>query len=154
MWIIGLKDNALKQIEALGVKPVDIEKQIQRFKDGFPYLNIVKAAVPQDGIIQIEEKNVSVFVNEYNSGIKKRNVSKFVPASGAATRMFKMPFEFMNWYDGSEASVSKFLEDKSFYSAYSFIANINHFAFVEDIKLSLRNYEENFDVLMQKKKYH
>lgn len=149
-----LSENDVKQLESIGVKTQDVEKQIQRFKDGFPYLNIVKPATIGDGIIHVEEKNISHFISAYASGSKNKIVSKFVPASGAATRMFKMPFEFMNWYDGSEDAVNKFLKDKSFYSPYAFVANINHFAFIEDIKLSLRNFDENFDVLLQKKKYH
>jgi len=149
-----LNDNDLKQIDAIGITADDVQKQIQRFKDGFAFLDITKPATLNDGVLRVDEKRVSYYTGKYNSGIKKRMVSKFVPASGAATRMFKMPFEFMNWYNGSEESVSKFLADKSFYSPYSFIANIHHFAFIEDIKLMLRNYEENFDVLLQKKKYH
>ena len=149
-----LSDRDLKQCDSFGINPTELNKQLDRFKNGFPTLKTIKPATINDGIILMDEKKASKCINIYNSGIKHLHISKFVPASGAATRMFKMPFEFMIWYDASEESYSKFLSDKSFYSPYFFIANIHHFAFIEDIKLMLRNYTETFDILLQSKKYH
>jgi len=147
-------EKDLKQFESIGITAEQVENQIERFKNGFPHLNIIKVATVGEGIKRIDEKKISKYECPYNHCLKHNVISKFVPASGAATRMFKMPFEFMNWYDGSEEAYAKFFSEKSFYSPYFFIANIHHFAFIEDIKLMLRNYEENFDVLLQKKKYH
>jgi len=149
-----LNDRDLKQIESIGTNQTVVNKQLERFKTGFPTLKIKKAATLGDGITSFDDKKIPKYISKYNSGLKDLHISKFVPASGAATRMFKMPFEFMNWYDGSDESYTKFLSDKSFYSPYFFIANIHHFAFIEDIKLMLRNYTETFDVLLQSKKYH
>jgi len=151
---MALNDRDLKQCESIGTNLNEVNKQLDRFKKGFPTLQTIKAAILNDGIIIVDEKKISKFINRYNSGVKDLHISKFVPASGAATRMFKMPFEFMEWYDGSNESYEKFLQDKSFYSPYSFIANIHHFAFIEDIKLMLRNYSDTFDILLQQKKYH
>ncbi len=151
---MALNEKDVAQIESIGSKRETVEKQLNRFKTGFSPLNIVKPAVIGDGILQIEEKKIAKWIAVYQSGIKKRHISKFVPASGAATRMFKMPYEFMNWYDASEEAYNRFYNDKSFYSPYFFIANIHHFAFIEDIKLMLRNYSDTFDVLLQSKRYH
>jgi hypothetical protein len=151
---MALSDRDLKLIELNGINQFEVNKQLERFKTGFPTPKTIKAATINDGILFIDEKKISKYISEYNSGIKNLHISKFVPASGAATRMFKMPFEFMAWYDGSEEAYAKFLQDKSFYSPYFFIANIHHFAFIEDIKLMLRNYTDTFDILLQSKKYH
>ena len=151
---MSLSAKDIKQLESLEIRELDVNKQLERFKSGFPTLQIVNPATPNDGIILIDEKQKQKLISIYHSGIKNIHVSKFVPASGAATRMFKMPFEFLNWYDGSDEAYNKFLSDKSFYSPYFFIANIHHFAFIEDIKLMLRNYTETFDILLQSKKYH
>jgi hypothetical protein len=149
-----LSDKDLKQCESIGINPSEVNKQLDRFKTGFPNLKVIKPAILNDGITLVDDKRISKIIGKYNCGTKDLHISKFVPASGAATRMFKMPFEFMNWYDGSEEAYAKFLNDKSFYSPYFFIANIHHFAFIEDIKLMLRNYTETFDILLQSKKYH
>lgn len=149
-----LSEKDIKLIESRGLTVEDINKQIDRFKKGFPALNIIKPAVPNDGIRVLENRRLSKFERIYNGTVKKKKVSKFVPASGAASRMFKMPFEFMNWYDGSPEAYKKFLADKSFYSPYYLLQHFDSIPFAEDLKLMLLNFDDNFDSLMKKKQYH
>ena len=78
----------LKQIEQRGSSLENVDKQIERFHKGFPWMKIVGAATPERGIKVLSEAQADAAVSYYE-GAKIAGKCKFVPASGAASRMFK-----------------------------------------------------------------
>ena len=89
-------DKEREQIEAHGLTVEQVELQIENFRKGFPFLKVVSAASPADGILTLTPEQVTEAVNRYETEAPKLKIQKFVPASGAATRMFKELFEFVN----------------------------------------------------------
>jgi hypothetical protein len=91
-----------KQMAAKGISPAQVETQLAFFRTGFPFLPITGAAVAGDGILRLEPERVERLIKEYD--VRRRGLSavKFVPASGAASRMFKEMYEFVN--DGRESN--------------------------------------------------
>lgn len=74
-----------------------IEAQLRRFANGFPHIKICAAAIMGHGIRRMSERTayaMAAFWDEYRESGKK--VMKFVPASGAASRMFKELYAFMS----------------------------------------------------------
>lgn len=67
------------------------KEQIERFKEGFPSLDIVSAATIGRGIVRLDEKQLKE-ASEYCDTAQVAGKCKFVPASGAASRMFKDVF--------------------------------------------------------------
>ena len=86
----------LKQIADHGLTPELAETQLENFRRGFPFLNVVRAASPGDGVLVVGEAEADAAVERYEKESAGLGVVKFVPASGAATRMFKELFEFVN----------------------------------------------------------
>jgi len=86
----------LQQIAAHGLTPEAVERQIENFRRGFPFLNVVRAASPGDGVKILTDDETGRAVERYEQAADTLSVVKFVPASGAATRMFKELFEFVN----------------------------------------------------------
>ena len=86
----------LQQIAAHGLTPEAVERQIENFRRGFPFLNVVRAASPGDGVKILTDDEAGRAVERYEQTADTLSVVKFVPASGAATRMFKELFEFVN----------------------------------------------------------
>ena len=86
----------LQQIAAHGLSPEAVERQIENFRRGFPFLNVVRAASPGDGVKILTDDEAGRAVERYEQAADTLSVVKFVPASGAATRMFKELFEFVN----------------------------------------------------------
>ncbi len=68
---------------------MDIQKQIERFKKGYPYRRLLRPATVGDGIRKLGEDESRVFDQEYENSLSETSVCKFVPASGAASRMFR-----------------------------------------------------------------
>lgn len=85
------------QLQAKGISKADVEAQIERFRTGFPYLRIESAVAPGRGMIPLEKRLEQEAVETWKSYLAQGgDVLKFVPASGAASRMFKALFEFVN----------------------------------------------------------
>lgn len=114
----------IEQINAHGLSENEVLERLKRFSIGFPPTKIVRAATPNDGIMIADEQtreNYNAFYDKYVRNIK---TAKFVPASGAASRMFKDLYE----YSESENDA---LED--FPQVGKLINNINRFAFADKL---------------------
>ncbi len=86
----------LQQIEQHGLTLAQVEQQIENFRQGFPYLKIVRAAAAGDGVLVMDDEQIAKAEACYDAAAANIKVVKFVPASGAATRMFKELFEYVN----------------------------------------------------------
>jgi len=146
-------DTDLFQIEKMGISLETIENQINNFKTGFPFVDLVAPATPADGIRKYNEEEIE-FLNEfYTAESQKHQLVKFVPASGAASRMFKHLFEFNEKYHGREEDLVVFEKDKGFNSVYHFIQNIQKFAFYHELKSVLEKSGYQLDKLLEEKQY-
>ena len=102
----------LAQLEARGISVEKAEKQLQSFATGFPELDIVSAASVGDGILSPTEQEIDAYVQIWQEYLDEgHTVLKFVPASGAASRMFKDLFEYLET-GTMTAFVEKFLREK------------------------------------------
>lgn len=115
--------NDLKQIESRGSSADAVDAQIERFKKGFPWMKICAPATPEKGISVLDEGAVTRAVSYYDSA-SISGKCKFVPASGAASRMFKDLFAGLD-----RIREGKELADDA--PARKFVDNIEKFAFYE-----------------------
>ena len=81
----------IAQIKGRGVDLGQVEDQVERFKKGFPWMKIVAPATPGNGIKVLSEEDAHESV-DYFQRASFEGCCKFVPASGAASRMFKDMF--------------------------------------------------------------
>ena len=125
----------LVQIRSLGMDMATIEKQLLNFATGFPFVTLDRPATTGDGILTFNDKEVSEYEQIFNRKIAGERVIKFVPASGAASRMFKKLFEFREFYRPGEELQSRELEDRGFNSAWYLFANLKRIAFFRALNL-------------------
>jgi hypothetical protein len=119
----------IEQIENRGSSLSEIEKQIVHFRKGFPYLNVLRPATVGDGIIRIGEDKVSTAVYQFKQKVNEGlQPVKFVPASGAASRMFQSLFAFAEAADSNEKAL-KLLGEYQFKSVGEFFERLTNFAF-------------------------
>ncbi|MFP4036665.1 MAG: DUF4301 family protein, partial [Desulfobacteraceae bacterium] len=85
--LFGEKD--LEQIRRMGMAPEDVEEQIRTFQEGFPFARLDRPCTPGDGIAVLGRDEVEHLARQYERAERNGRAMKFVPASGAATRMFK-----------------------------------------------------------------
>lgn len=115
-----LTQEDLKQLAEKGIGQQQIHQQLQQFREGFPYLRLRAAAATGNGIITPSDVECQAFVEAWdNYKAEGHRITKFVPASGAASRMFKNMFEFL------DADVDAPVDDFE----QLFFARIHDFAF-------------------------
>ena len=129
-----------------GISEAQIAEQLECFKKGFPFLKLAAAAsVDNGGILIPEKEEQDAYLNAwdtYKQGDKK--IVKFVPASGAASRMFKNLFEFL----GADYHVPTTDFEKKFFD------HIHSFAFFNDLNAAcLDNTGKNIDALLTEHNY-
>ncbi|MEA3444531.1 MAG: DUF4301 family protein [Bacteroidota bacterium] len=143
----------LKQISDHGMTVEQVNAQIEAFKTGFPFLKITKAATITKGLFALSDAKTEKYTKKYDKALKKVKVVKFVPASGAATRMFKKLFDFMNSYTGSEEEYLNILVDRGSESIYYFFENLSQFAFYNDLQNKMHELGLEIEGLVKKKEY-
>lgn len=107
----------LEQLQARGISVEKAEAQLECFKNGFPELDIVAPASTKQGILAPKRAEQEEYIAAWQQYLEEEHkILKFVPASGAASRMFKNLFQYLE--DGIE---TPFIQD--------FLAHKDYFAF-------------------------
>lgn len=120
--MITLQDKEL--LAKKGISEEKIAEQLANFETGFPYLKLAAAASVGDGILSPDTEAQEKYLNTWESYTNTDKVIlKFVPASGAASRMFKNLFEFLGAdYNEPQTDFEK-----------TFFAKIEKYAFYKDL---------------------
>jgi len=125
-----------------GIAKEQIENQLNYFKTGFPFLEIRCPASVGNGIVNVSSEEIQQYLDEWENYLQLDiSVLKFVPASGAASRMFKDLFEFL---DKNESIPISAFEKK-------FFEELNKFAFYEVLnEACVRNEDATIEELVSK----
>ncbi len=131
------------KITEQGMSKENVEIQLRNFEEGFPFLPIKAAATIGDGIIVLDESELAELQTSYPEKAKSKKVVKFVPASGAASRMFKDLFAFLEGDGNIEKSpfVQKFIRD------------IKKFAFYSDLDKSMQEAGSSISLAIENKDF-
>ncbi len=140
-----ITEQQKQQVLQQGMSLEKVEEQIQNFKNGFPFLNIQAPALIGDGIKQLTEEKLADYLTVYEEEAPQKRIVKFVPASGAASRMFKDLYAFLE-------SGDKNLADSPFTT--KFFEQIASFPFYDDLDESLRESRTDLHAALQDKEYH
>ena len=143
----------IAQLESLGISLEIIEKQIEYFRQGFPFIDLHRPATTGDGIITFKEDQKDFFISLFNSEIRSNRIVKFVPASGAASRMFKGLYEFRETYLDNPENHEHYLNDQSFNSPFAFFENIEKFAFHQDLSDSMKAGNDDLNIALRNKNF-
>ena len=133
-------DEDLSQILEHGLTPSEVGRQLELFKSSSPYLKLVRPCIKKDGIQEISAEQMKVLIRLYEQKVKERQCVKFVPASGAASRMFKTLSAVL----GQDGAVAKTLVEekarvghKDSMELLKFMRGVERFAFFEDLDLGM-----------------
>lgn len=106
-----------------------IEKQLDTFQKGVEPLVLSSPAVVGNGVLQIDENQSKALLELYNIEKHSLAIVKFVPASGAATRMFAHLVRFVNEYNPHKDAVKSYFEKSENQSIKTFFEHFDDFAF-------------------------
>ena len=127
---MNITDQDRQQLAAKGITEAQLEEELNNFVTGFPYLRLYDAASVGHGIKCLSDEEQQPAARAWQDYLSDpaHRVVKFVPASGAASRMFKALFAFVDAsYDEPQTDVEKI-----------FFAHLTAFAFYDELDAACR----------------
>ncbi|USD26353.1 DUF4301 family protein [Flagellimonas marinaquae] len=143
--MIELSPKDLEQLDSKGISKEKVENQIQTFKDGIPFVQLSQAAVVGNGILRFSEKEQLDLLQYFEDHRSELDLLKFVPASGAASRMFKAMFNFLDSYDPSKEKLSDYIDRTGDTDVKKFTDNLSSFPFYDRIMTRIKGKASNGD---------
>lgn len=132
-----LSKEDLDDIRQRRITPDQVLSQVNRFAKGFPFAKLVRPCTAGDGITLLDEADRDRMGRAHSEAALDGRVMKFVPASGAASRMFKSLLSVRTRLSqtavGSAAS-ARLEQDPEGKAALRFINELKDFAFYEDLR--------------------
>lgn len=135
----------LSVLDSKGISENQIREQLRSFESGFPFLKIISPAFPEKGLVVPDENQLKSYLKMWDQYLLgDSTILKFVPASGAASRMFKDLFEFLDaTYNAPEKAAEK-----------KFFDEIEQMAFYESLnKVCKKNEGKDIPELMKTGQY-
>lgn len=117
----------LRQMAAMGIAPEEAARQVELFRNPPPYTRVLRPCRPGDGIRAISLAEHNELLEHFDAAARRGRTAKFVPASGAATRMFKDLLAFLAAPPSAEPSVP----------VRTFFESLPRFAFYETLAAAL-----------------
>ena len=128
---IVFSEKDVEQIKNHGLTVEEVNAQIELIISGIAYTKLKSAATLGNGILKFEKEQQQAYINYFEDNRNRLSIVKFVPASGAATRMFQFLFQFLNTYtlkDNFEAYLDKNMEMSVFYNG---LKNLPFYSIIE-----------------------
>lgn len=151
----GFTAADFEQIKAHGIALDKIEGELLLFESGIPKIYLERPATINDGIVKLtreEFEKQAAFFDQRKSNLK---LKKFVPASGAASRMFKFLNEFLIDFDQENETINAYINRKKDKNLPTFLAGIEKFPFYEEVKSVIKQLHPNYyELESHEKSYH
>ena len=142
---MSLSKTDIEQFKKHGLTPEKIDQQLKIFSEGIPFVKIVKAGSIGNGIESISEADQNRLVEFYELNNQKKEIVKFVPASGAATRMFQFLFMFLNEFNPNGTSFETYINKKENKLLETFIKSLKDFAFFSSVQKKTKELYPDFE---------
>ena len=120
----------IHQIITRGQTPETVLSQIEIFKRGIPYTTLHRPCTVDDGITLLQESDLAALAMLYAQAVDAGRVTKFVPASGAATRMFQALLSYCEQHEAEDNTNDQ--------DVLQFINNLQCFAFYDDLRAAIQ----------------
>ncbi|MFD2543227.1 DUF4301 family protein [Lacinutrix gracilariae] len=146
---MNLTEKDLKQIEAKNLSLDKVNAQIQVFKKGIPFVNLKDAANVGNGILKLSEEEKKQKIQVFEEQRNQKKILKFVPASGAATRMFKFLFKFIREFDEETETVNSYINRNKAVELSLFLVGLEKFPFYKEVLLQIEEDNPDYHTLSE-----
>ncbi len=127
-----------------GISLNDIRAHLGIFQNGIAKAILVKPATKDDGIIKQTKDDFEQYAGYFDAQKEKLKLLKFVPASGAASRMFKFLNEFLNEFDPETDTINSYINRHNAPDLKVFLTGLEKFPFYETIELILKELNADY----------
>ena len=144
---MGFTSIDFLQIYQHGIPLENIKRQLAIFNEGIHKIDLVNPATPEHGILKLSDVEFEQKADFFVINKSKLKLVKFVPASGAATRMFKFLNTFLNDFDLGNETVNAYINRKKDSELSLFIVGMDKFPFFKEVDEKLREIYPDFNKL-------
>ena len=144
---IGFSATDFVQIYEHGIALSEVQKQLAIFKSGVPKIRLTAPATVDNGLLKLTESEFQQKANFFDTNKASLKLLKFVPASGAASRMFKFLNSFLNQFDPSSESINAYVNRTRDTDLAIFIVGMDKLPFFDEVDKKLREIYQDFDEL-------
>lgn len=144
---LGLSEQDFEQMNQHGVLLENVKKQLAIFKKGIAKMELVEEATVGNGILKLTHADFVEKANFFDEHKTNLKLLKFVPASGAATRMFKFLLAFLNDFKIEKESINAYINRKKDTNLPVFIVGMEKLPFFDIIYNKLKEGFPDFDTL-------
>ena len=147
-----LTEADLLQIQSLGMSLEKVLAEIEIFKRGAPFLKLDRPCTVGDGIKRIGDDEAGLLVELFAETAADRELLKFVPASGAASRMFEALLQFNRENDRIVMGDIMARDDSGDAAAQAlqkFMQGIRRFSFFADLKTVMAAADLDIEFLLE-----
>jgi nicotinamide riboside kinase len=144
---MGFSSLDFLQIYEYGIPIEKIKKQLNIFNGGVLKSVLVNPATLNHGILQLSDTDFEQKANYFDANKSKLKLKKFVPASGAASRMFKFLTAFLNEFNFGNESINAYINRKKDTELALFIIGMDKFPFFEGVDKKLKEIYPDFNTL-------
>lgn len=142
---LGLNSFDFIELEEREIQLDKIEQQLHFLTNGIQSVQLERAAKLNDGIQSMTGDEANYFATFFDEKKNQLKLKKFVPASGAASRMFKFLSEFLHDYKIGEESINAYINRKKAKNLSLFLIGLDKFPFYEDTLRQLKNIFPEYD---------
>ena len=96
-------------LQEIGISESDAQEQLRLLQNGAHFAQLERPAIQDDGIVVLSNKDIVKFATIFDTEKSNFSMSRFVPASGMASRMFKFLHFFLKRYDADKETLRSYL---------------------------------------------
>ncbi|WP_298238648.1 DUF4301 family protein [uncultured Algibacter sp.] len=149
---MNFTDNDIAQIQNHDLTLEQVYEQIEIIKRGMAFTHLIEAASIGNGILRLDTNEQDHYIKVFEDKRNSLSLIKFVPASGAATRMFKFLFKFLNDYDITKDTINGYINKNKGSGLAVFFAGLEKLPFFEEVVHKIHENVPNFNTLSHDEK--
>ena len=142
----------IESIKLRGISLSQVQNQLTILKNGIPKQCLLRPATLKDGIVKMHKQDYLGNAMYFDDKKKRFSISKFVPASGAASRMFKFLIEFLNEFQPETETIKEYIERKKDTNLTLFLKSKAKFPFHDLIEHELKKLHPSFKTFSKDQK--
>ena len=144
---MNFSSSDIKHIDSLGLGLTDVEKQLEHYESPPSYVNLESSATIGDGILKLSDSEQQEYIDYYKRHNASLSIVKFTPASGAASRMFKVLHQFLEDYDPQKESINAYINKNKITELFLFFVTVEKLPFHDDTVDKMRSMVPDYDLL-------
>lgn len=143
---MNFTQEEIQQIEAHGLTQQQVEEQLSIFKNGVPKVKLAQAATVNNGIFKLTDEQEFKYIDLYEHHKENLDILKFTPASGAASRMFKKLYQFLDDYNPENETIEEFIARNNDEFLKRFFENKQEFPFYDKVMSHVNSHYSEEDL--------